>query len=64
LNIFNKIDGLEEGEYKLEVDGEEKVYSNKLEYIKEKFSHLNPIFISAYKKVGLEDLKAKIIENL
>ena len=64
LNIFNKIDGLDEWEYKIEVDGEEKIYSSKLEYIKEKFSYLNPIFISAYKKVGLEDLKAKIIENL
>ena len=64
LNIFNKIDGLDEWEYKIEVDGDEKIYSSKLEYIKEKFSYLNPIFISAYKKVGLEDLKAKIIENL
>ena len=64
LNIFNKIDGLDEWEYKIEVDGEEKIYSSKLEYIKEKFSYLNPIFISAYKKIGIDELKTKIIENL
>ncbi len=64
LYVFNKIDWLENGEFKLEIDTETKIYKNKLEYLKEKFSYLNPIFISAYEKTWLDELKAKIIENL
>jgi len=49
LYIFNKIDGV----------GEER-----LEELKEKFADLNPIFISADQKLGLEELKTQIVENL
>lgn len=73
IYVFNKIDWLSDEEYIEIVEGEEvrydlkKVplgYKNKLEYLKEKFSSLNPIFISAYKKIGLDELKQRIVENL
>ncbi|PID83973.1 GTPase HflX, partial [Candidatus Gracilibacteria bacterium] len=32
-----------------------------LEYLKEKFAKYNPVFVSAYKKVGLDELKERIM---
>jgi len=64
IYVFNKIDWIENSEYKINLNWEEKIYNNKLEYIKEKFSYLDPIYISASKKVGLEKLIEKIINNL
>lgn len=75
IYVFNKIDWLEEWEFiysnkhsknKIENEKwlEEKVYKNKLEYLKEKFAYLNPIFISAQQKTGLDELKNIIINNL
>jgi len=64
INVFNKIDWLLWVEFKIEVDWEEKIYSDKLEYIKEKYNHLNPIFISAYKNIGVDELKQKIVNEL
>ena len=64
LNIFNKIDWLEWVEFKIEIDWEEKIYSDKIEYIKEVYSDLNPIFISAWKKIWIEKLKEEIVNNL
>ena len=49
LYIFNKIDGVSE---------------ERLKELKEKFADLNPIFISAAQKTGLEELKKQIVGNL
>ncbi len=49
IYVFNKIDWLDE---------------LKLEFLKEKFTYLNPIFISAQNKIGLDNLKEVIIKNL
>ncbi len=35
-----------------------------IDSLKEKFAELNPIFVSAYKKVGLDELKGKIVGEL
>jgi len=43
---------------------EQKKYSNYLEYLKDKFDYLNPVFISAYKKIGLDELKERIVDDL
>jgi hypothetical protein len=32
--------------------------------LKEKFAEYNPIFVSAFKKINLEELKDKIVEIL
>jgi GTP-binding protein HflX len=71
IYVFNKIDGLEKEEYilktQIRIDWvkqvEEKRYKNKIEYLKEKYSDLNKIFISASEKIGLEELKKIIIEE-
>ncbi len=34
-----------------------------LEYLKEKFAKYNPVFVSAYKKIGLDDLKERILKE-
>lgn len=64
IYIFNKIDDLDNSKYKIFVDWEEKIYLNKLEYLKEKYSYLNPIYISAFKNIWIEELKQIIINNL
>jgi len=72
LYVFNKIDWLEQKEYieKIEeyIDWEkqvkEVVYKNKVEYLKQKYSDKNPIFISAGKNIWIKELKKKIIEEL
>lgn len=64
IYVFNKIDYLDEEEFIIINNNEEKKYISKLEYLKEKFIYLNPIFISAYKKIGLDKLKERIVEEL
>ena len=72
IYVFNKIDWLEKEEYilrtQIRVDWvkavEEKKYKNKIEYLKEKYSKLDSIFISASEKIGLEELKKMIVEEL
>ncbi|MDD2907912.1 MAG: GTPase HflX [Candidatus Gracilibacteria bacterium] len=64
IYVFNKMDFLGDEEFIVEVKGEKKVYKNKREYLTEKYTHLNPIFISASNKENLDSLKNKIIENL
>lgn len=72
IYVFNKIDFLSDEEYiykqEKEVDWkkiiEEKKYKNKLEYLKEKYFKLNPVFISAWKKIWIDDLKQRIIKEL
>jgi len=64
INVFNKIDWLEWIEFKIEIDGEEKIYSDKIEYIKEKYSNMNPIFVSAWEKIGIDELKQRVISEL
>ena len=49
LYVFNKID---------------EVGTADLQSLKEKFAYLNPIFISAYKNMNMEELKEKIINNI
>lgn len=49
LYVFNKIDLIDE--------------TKKIE-LSEKFSHLNPIFISTYDKIGIEELKQIIGKNI
>lgn len=72
IYVFNKEDSLSDDEYKLETKTkkdweeiiEEKIYKNKKEYFLEKYSDLNPVFITALNKESLEELKQKIIDNL
>jgi GTP-binding protein HflX len=64
IYIFNKIDWLSGEEYIEIREWEEIKYKNKLEYLKEKYSDLNPVFISAFKKIGLDELKERIVEEL
>lgn len=64
INVFNKIDDLVWVEFKIKIDQEEKIYLDKIEYIKQNFSHLSPIFISAFKNEWIDSLKKEIINNL
>lgn len=64
INVFNKIDDLDDLQFEIEIDWENKIYQNKLEFLKEKFNYLNPIFISASNKIWLDELKENIITNL
>jgi hypothetical protein len=45
--VFNKIDGLSSDQFEIEEEGEIKKYTNKLEYLKEVYKYLEPVFISA-----------------
>ncbi len=60
IYVFNKIDTLPKWEFSVLVDDEEKVYKSKLNYLKEKYDFLDPIFISAYGKIWLDKLKEAI----
>ncbi len=64
INVFNKIDGLEWIKFIENIKGEEKIYSDKIEYLKDIYSDMNPIFISAWDKVWIDELKEKIIDEL
>ena len=64
INVFNKIDGLEWIEYVENIKWEEKIYSDKIEYLKDIYSDMNPIFISAWDKLWIDELKEKVIEEL
>ena len=64
IYVFNKIDELSEDEFEIEIDGEIKKYINKLEYLKEVYTYLEPVFISAGKKIWLEELKDRIVNEL
>jgi len=64
IYVFNKMDFLSNEEFEIEEKWEKKVYKNKKEYLTQKYSHLNPIFISASNKENLDELKSSIIYNL
>lgn len=64
INVFNKIDSLIWVEFKIEIDWVEKIYSDKIEYLKEKYSHLKPIFISASWNIWIDELKEEIVNSL
>ncbi len=64
IYVFNKIDFLWNDEFIVEENWEKIVYKTKKEYLKEKYSNLCPIFISASNKENLEELKTKIINEL
>lgn len=63
IYVFNKIDWLAEKIHYLTEDWVERQISY-LDYLKEKYKYLNPIFISAYEKIGLDELKEIIIKSL
>ena len=65
IYVFNKIDKLNNNEYiKTKENGEKIKYKNKLEYLEEKFFKYKGVFISAFKKIGLNELKERIINEL
>jgi GTP-binding protein HflX len=64
IYVFNKSDFLSEEEYITEINWEQKKYKNKKEYLIDKYSYLNPVFISATNKDNIEQLKEKIINSL
>lgn len=64
IYVFNKIDWLENEEFIEIISENEQIIKTKLQHLKEKFSNLNPVFISAYRKIGLEELKERILEEL
>jgi 50S ribosomal subunit-associated GTPase HflX len=49
MYVFNKID---------------EVSEDRLIELREGFAELNPLFISAYKNIGIPELKQTIIDNL
>jgi GTP-binding protein HflX len=49
INVFNKIDWLSD---------------ERISQIKEEYSDFDPIFISAWKNIGIEELKEKIVKSL
>jgi len=61
--VFNKVDDLGEKPHPNPLLIGEGT-STYLDYLKEKFAHLHPIFISAFKKEGLEELKQEIVKQL
>lgn len=67
IYIFNKIDLIEEWE-EIELDQEwnilNKPEKNTINYLKYKYKYLNPIFISAYTKINLENIKNLIQDKL
>ena len=72
IYVFNKIDWLEKEEYIEETNEyiddkkvfSEKKYKNKIEFLKQKYSKFNNIFISAKDNIGIEELKNLIVKNL
>jgi GTP-binding protein HflX len=72
IYVFNKIDFLNNIEFieeiKEKIDWKitisEKIHKNKQEFLKQKYKELNPIFISAWEKIWINELKIRITENL
>lgn len=64
LYVFNKVDEVSDEEYTIIENKEEKKFTSKRDYILEKYAEHEPLFITATDKNSLEELKAKIIENL
>ncbi len=64
LYVFNKVDEVPDGEYTFVERRVEKTFSSKKDYILEKYADQEPLFITATDKDSLEELKAKILENL
>lgn len=61
IYVFNKEDALEKWEFTAQINGEEKIFPSKKDYLKEVYKDLNPIFISASKKENIDNLKLKIL---
>jgi len=59
IYVFNKID-----EISPLLGGDVTEWPRGVDYLKEKFKDLNPIFVSAYEKIGLDELKKEIVEEL
>ncbi|MBS9784440.1 GTPase HflX [Candidatus Gracilibacteria bacterium] len=64
LYIFNKIDGIRGKTVEILGENEESITLDYQEYLQQTFSHLHPIFVSAFEKIGLEELKEIIREEL
>lgn len=64
IYVFNKIDEIKDKFYEEFWENWEISKIPYIDYLKREFSEFNPIFISAYEKINLEELKEKIIKNL
>ena len=65
IYVFNKIDDLSSEEFEIENwEWEIEKYSNKLDYLREVYTYLEPVFISAGKKIWLQELKDRIVSEL
>ena len=64
IYVFNKIDFVKDKFFEKNLENWEIEKIPYLEYLKQEFSEYNPIFISAFKKINLDELKKKIEENL
>lgn len=63
IYIFNKIDEIDWKKKKIILENEEIKEINYIDYLKEKYKKYKPIFISAYKKIWLEELKNRVLEE-
>lgn len=64
IYVFNKIDEIENKFYEEFGENSEVAKIPYLEYLKREFKEYNPIFISAYKKINLEELKDEITKKI
>lgn len=64
IYVFNKIDFVKDKFFEKNLENGEIEKIPYLEYLKQEFSEYNPIFISAFEKINLDELKKKIEENL
>lgn len=64
IYVFNKIDEVKEKFFTKILENWETEKVDYLEYLKSEFKQYNPVFISAFAKINLEELKQKIVENL
>ncbi len=63
IYVFNKIDQIGEGDEKVE-NSVEKVGCECIRTLQEKFAHLNPICVSVFKEINMEELRKRILDNV
>lgn len=62
--VFNKIDEIQDGEYIVDDDSGKATYTSKRDFIEEKYSDKNKIYISAKQKENIDELKKLIQETI